>query len=94
MLDGILLPSMVSLIEAIDWLLRAGESLCVPRSVESRLLIGLEKGVEGIVLGEVVAIVPAYRRIAWIMFIVMILMSRIHYYEFYPNEPKRRNDVA
>ncbi len=74
------MPAMVYLIEAVDWFLGAGERICVPRGVERWLLVRLEERIEGIILSEIIAIAPSHRLGILTVAIVMVLVSRIHYY--------------
>ncbi len=73
------MPAMVSLIEAIDWFLGVGESLCFPWSMERCILVRLEKRTESIILGKIIAITATHRLIVLMISIVMILVSPVHY---------------
>ena len=74
----ILLPLLVSMIEAIDWLLLRREGLRIPRRIKGRIIIGMNKGSERIILAAIEAIVSSCCSWSIISSIILALLSWIH----------------
>lgn len=77
-LIGILLPWLVSVIEAIDWLLLCRKGLRIPRRIKGRVIICMNKRIEGIILPAIESIVSC--RCTWsiISSVILALLSWIH----------------
>ena len=77
-LIGILLPWLVSVIEAIDWLLLGRKGLRIPRGIKGRVIICMNKRIEGIILPAIESIVSS--RCTWsiISSVILALLSWIH----------------
>ena len=71
------MPRLISLIKAIDWLLLCREALRIPRRIKGRVIIGMNKRGEGIILTIIERVVSA-RSLSIVSSIILTLLSWIH----------------
>lgn len=74
----VLLPLLVSVIEAIDWLLLCREGLRIPRRIKGRIIIGMNKGVERVILDVIETIVSPCCSWGISSSIILALLPWIH----------------
>ena len=71
------MPRLISLIKAIDWLLLCREALRIPRRIKGRIIIGMNKRGEGIILAVIESIVSACS-LSIVSSIIWTLLPWIH----------------
>ena len=72
-----LLPAMVPLVETVDRLLIGWKGLRIPWRIESIIVVCVDEGAEGIILGTIEWIISPYA-LRIIALEVLILLSWIH----------------